>query len=97
MTKRFTREYQARTNRAPTAYAANYYNAVILYGTLASALQKAGLPITGENLLAKRREIGAFDLVGGRVTFEKDGTIRSAMQINEVDGEPAIVETVAAR
>ncbi|MEH2484569.1 ABC transporter substrate-binding protein [Bradyrhizobium sp. AZCC 2230] len=96
VSKRFTREYQAKTNRAPTAYAANYYNAVFLYGTLASALQKAGLPITGENLLAKRREIGVFDLVGGRVTFEKDGTIRSAMQINEVDGEPAIVETVAA-
>jgi ABC-type branched-subunit amino acid transport system substrate-binding protein len=96
VTKRFTREYQTKTKRAPTAYAANYYNAVLLFGTLASALQKAGLPITGENLLAKRREIAAFDLVGGRLTFEKDGTIQSSMQINEVGGEPAVVETVAA-
>jgi ABC-type branched-subunit amino acid transport system substrate-binding protein len=96
VTKRFTREYQTKTKRAPTAYAANYYNAVLLFGTLASALQKAGLPITGENLLAKRREIAAFDLVGGRLTFEKDGTIQSSMQINEVGGEPGVVETVAA-
>jgi branched-chain amino acid transport system substrate-binding protein len=96
VTKRFAREYQAKTNRPPTAYAANYYNAVLLFGALASALQKAGLPITGENLLAKRREIGTFDLVGGRLSFEKDGTIRSAMQINEVGSESGVVETVAA-
>jgi ABC-type branched-subunit amino acid transport system substrate-binding protein len=97
VTKRFTQEYQLKTKRAPTAYAANYYNAVLLFGTLASALQKAGLPVTGENLLAKRREIGAFDLVGGRLSFEKDGTIRSAMQINEVDGGVGkVAEIVAA-
>jgi ABC-type branched-subunit amino acid transport system substrate-binding protein len=96
VTRRFTQEYQTKTKRAPTAYAANYYNAVLLFGTLASALQKAGLPITGENLLAKRREIAAFDLVGGRLSFEKDGTIQSAMQINEVGGEPGVVETVTA-
>jgi len=97
VTKRFTQEYQLKTKRAPTAYAANYYNAVLLFGTLASAVQKAGQPVTGENLLAKRREIGAFDLVGGRLSFEKDGTIRSAMQINEVDGGAGkVVEVVAA-
>jgi ABC-type branched-subunit amino acid transport system substrate-binding protein len=96
VTQRFMREYQAKTNRLPTAYAANYYNAVLLFGTLASALQKAGLPITGENLLAKRREIATFDLVGGRLSFEKDGTIRSAMQINEVGRESGVFETVAA-
>jgi ABC-type branched-subunit amino acid transport system substrate-binding protein len=96
VTRRFTQEYQTKTKRAPTAYAANYYNAVLLFGTLASALQKAGLPITGENLLAKRREIAAFDLVGGRLSFETDGTIHSSMQINEVGGEPGVVETVAA-
>jgi hypothetical protein len=36
-------------------------------------------------------------LVGGRLSFEKDGTIQSSMQINEVGGEPGVVETVAAR
>jgi ABC-type branched-subunit amino acid transport system substrate-binding protein len=97
VTKRFMSQYQAKTKRAPTAYAANYYNAVILFGELASALEKAGLPITGENLLAKRREIGSFDLVGGRVSFEKDGTIHSPMQINEVDGGAGkVVEVIAA-
>jgi ABC-type branched-subunit amino acid transport system substrate-binding protein len=96
-TRRFVLEYQSKTKRAPTAYAANYYNAVLLFGTLASALQKAGLPVTGDNLLAKRREIGAFDLVGGPLSFEKDGTIRMAMQINEVDGGAGkVVEVVAA-
>lgn len=98
VTKRFVREYQAKTNRAPNAYAANYYNAVLLFGELALALQKESLPVTGENLLAKRREIGSFDLVGGRLSFEKDGTIRSAMQINEVDGGAGrVVEVVAAQ
>lgn len=98
VTKRFMQEYQSKTNRAPTAYAANYYNAVLLFANLASALEKAGSPVTGENLLGKRREIGSFDLVGGRVSFEKDGTIRSAMQINEVDGAAGkVVEVVAAQ
>jgi branched-chain amino acid transport system substrate-binding protein len=97
VTKRFIGEYEAKTKRAPTAYAANYYNAVLLFGALASALQKANLPVTGENLLTKRREIGSFDMVGGRLSFEKDGTVRSAMQINEVDGGAGkVVEVVVA-
>jgi branched-chain amino acid transport system substrate-binding protein len=86
VTKRFVQEYQEKTRREPTAYAANYYNAVLLFGILASELEKSNKPITGENLLAKRREVQAFNLIGGRVKFEEDGTVQGAMQINEVDG-----------
>jgi ABC-type branched-subunit amino acid transport system substrate-binding protein len=86
VTKRFVDEYQASSKRAPTAYAANYYNAVRLFGLLAGELQKAGKPITGENLLAARREMRSFDLVGGKLTFQEDGTVISPIQINEVDG-----------
>jgi ABC-type branched-subunit amino acid transport system substrate-binding protein len=86
VTKRFVEGYKTKNTRAPTAYAANYYNAVRLFGLLAADLQKAGKEVTGESLLAKRKQVKSFDLVGGRITFEDDGTVRAPMQINEVDG-----------
>src|SRR5690606_20522543 len=52
ITKRFVDDYKARHNKMPTAYVANYYNAVRLFGLLAQELEKQGKPITGENLLA---------------------------------------------
>jgi ABC-type branched-subunit amino acid transport system substrate-binding protein len=86
VTKRFARDYKVKNNRAPTAYAANYYNAVRLFGLLAADLQKVDKTITGENLLLRRQEVKSFDFVGGRISFEDNGTVRAPMQINEVDG-----------
>ena len=86
VTKRFVDDYKARHNKMPTAYVANYYNAVRLFGLLAHELEKQGKPITGENLLAQRIETKTFDMVGGKVTFAEDGTVVSPMQINEIDG-----------
>jgi ABC-type branched-subunit amino acid transport system substrate-binding protein len=95
VTKRFVDEYQASAKRAPTAYAANYYNAVRLFGLLVAELQKSGQPLNGENLLAKRRDMRTFDLVGGKVTFQNDGTVITPIQINEVDGESGkVIEVV---
>ena len=86
VTRRFVDDYQARHNKMPSTYTANYYNAVRLFALLASELQKQGKPITGENLLAQRNETKTFDLLGGQVTFQDNGTVISPMQINEVDG-----------
>lgn len=86
VTKRFVDDYKAKYNKMPTTYTANYYNAVRLFALLAHELQKQGKPVTGENLLAQRRETKTFDLVGGKATFADNGTVVSAMQINEVDG-----------
>ena len=65
---------------------ANYYNAVMVFGILAQALEKAGKPITGENLLEQRRRAGTFDLVGGKMTFQSNGTVAMPVQIQEIDG-----------
>jgi branched-chain amino acid transport system substrate-binding protein len=87
VTKRFVDDYKARHNKTPTAYIANYYNAVRIFGLLAQDLIKAGKPITGENLLAQRKQVKTFDLVGGKVTFSDNGTVVSPMQVNEIDGK----------
>src|SRR5207245_965611 len=63
VTKRFVDDYKAKHNKLPSAYIANYYNAVRLFALLAKDLQKKGKPITGENLLAQRIETKTFDLV----------------------------------
>ncbi len=96
ITKRFVDDYKAKHNKMPTAYIANYYNAVRLFGLLAHELQKQGKPITGENLLAQRIESKTFDMVGGKVTFTKNGTVISPMQINEIDGAGGKVVSVVA-
>lgn len=86
VTRRFVDDYQAQHNKMPSTYTANYYNAVRLFALLASELQKQGKAVTGENLLNQRNETKTFDLLGGQVTFQDNGTVISPMQINEVDG-----------
>lgn len=97
VTKRFVDDYQAKYNKLPSAYIANYYNAVRLFGLLASELKKKGDPITGENLLRQRNETKTFDLVGGKVTFTENGTVISPMQVNEIDGASGKVVSVTGK
>ncbi|EJN07633.1 ABC transporter substrate-binding protein [Herbaspirillum sp. YR522] len=87
VTKRFVDDYKKKYDKMPTAYIANYYNAVRMFGLLAQQLVKKGQPVTGENLLKQRIETKSFDLVGGRVTFADNGTVTMPMQINEIDGK----------
>lgn len=88
VTKGFVDAFRKKYNKMPTAYAANYYNATLLAGILGHDLEQAKKPITGENMLEQRLATKSFDLVGGKVSFTKEGTIISPIQINEVDGAP---------
>lgn len=96
VTRRFVDDYKAKHNQMPTAYIANYYNAVRLFGLLASDLDKKGKAITGENLLEQRLETKTFQLVGGEVTFAENGTVVSPMQVNKITGQAAEVVSVVA-
>jgi len=87
VTRRFVDDYRKKYGKTPTAYIANYYNSVRLFGLLAQQLNKKGLPITGENLLKQRTETKTFDMVGGKVTFNENGTVQMPLQVNEVDGK----------
>lgn len=86
LTQRFVSDYKAKYGRKPTAYAANYYNAVRLFAILAAKLEHDGKPVTGANLLAAREQFQHFDLVGGSVSFDANGTVRAPIQINQIDG-----------
>lgn len=86
LTTRFLQEYKAKYGKTPGHFAINYYNAAYLFGTLASALEKKGQSVTGENLLAQRRETKTFEFVGASVTFNEDGTINAPMEVKEIDG-----------
>ena len=87
VTKRFVTEFKAKYGKAPNYYGANYYNAVMLFAILAQGLEKKGEAITGENLLKERRAVGTFNLVGGKMEFQANGSVIMPMQINEVDGK----------
>jgi len=84
--KRVASEYKEKSGKEANAYVANYYNAVMVFAQLAQQLEKAGKPVTGENLLAQRRASPGFDLVGGKMTFQENGTVAMPVQIQEVDG-----------
>ena len=87
LTKRFVTDFKAKYNKEPGPYVVNYYNAVFLFAQLAAELEKKKQPITGENLLKQRLDTKEFKFVGGTVSFEKNGTVVSPIQINEVDGK----------
>ena len=86
VTKRFVADFKEKNGKDPSAYNVNYYNATLLYGLLAAALEKDGTEITGENLLAKRLEMKTFDMVGGTVSFQDNGTLLSPIEIKKIAG-----------
>jgi branched-chain amino acid transport system substrate-binding protein len=84
--QRVAKEYKEVSGKEANAYVANYYNAIMVFGILAQQLEKAGKPITGTNLLEQRRASPTFDLVGGKMTFQQNGTVSAPVQIREIDG-----------
>ncbi len=95
VTKRFVDDFKAKNGKEPTAYNVNYYNAVRLYGLLAQALEKAGKDITGANLLAERKATKSFDLVGGTVSFQDNGTLLFPIEVKVVkSGKTEALTTV---
>ena len=84
VTKRFVDDYSKKYNKQPTAYVANYYNAVRLFALLAQDLEKHKQPISGENLLKARKELKTFDMVGGKMVFNENGTVTMPIQVNQV-------------
>jgi ABC-type branched-subunit amino acid transport system substrate-binding protein len=95
VTKRFIEDYKAKYQKQPTAYIVNYYNAVRLFGLLAHALEAKKQEVTGANLLAERKATKSFDLVGGTVSFQENGTLVAPIQINVIKsgaGQP--VQTI---
>ena len=87
LTKRMVADYRAKFGKDPSMYVLNYYNAVLTFAELAAALEKAGKPVTGENLLAQRKATPSFEFVGAKVSFADDGTVKSPIQINEIVGD----------
>lgn len=86
VTKRFVDDYKAEHDKNPTSYIANYYNAVRVFGILAQALEEQDKELTGANLLAQRKATETFELVGGEVSFQENGTLSAPIQVLEVDG-----------
>lgn len=95
VTKRFVTDFREKTGNDPTAYNANYYNAVRLFGLLAAAVEEKGEDVTGPNLLAERQATKTFDFVGGKVTFLDNGTVVAPIQINRIENGAGVpIDTV---
>ena len=86
ISQRLARDWKTKKGKEPTAYVANYYNAVMVFVKLAQALEKSGQPITGENLLKLRKTSGSFDVAGGKMQFLPNGTVSMPLSIYEIDG-----------
>jgi branched-chain amino acid transport system substrate-binding protein len=86
VTARFVADFRKKYQKDPSPYAANYYNAVLVFAKLAQRLEKQGKPITGESLLAALAENRTFDVVGGRLEFLGNGTVTMPIAIKAVGG-----------
>lgn len=96
VTKRFVDDYRAANGKTPTSYVANYYNAVRVFALLAKELEAQGKDVTGENLLAQRKATDKFELVGGSVSFQDNGTLLAPIQVLEVTGGAGEIKKVYA-
>lgn len=95
MTKKFREDFKKKYGNAPNYYQVNYYNAVIIYADLIKYLQDHNQSFTGPHLLNALHSIGSFDVVGGKVSFRKDGTVQMPIAINRLkNGKPETVTVV---
>jgi ABC-type branched-subunit amino acid transport system substrate-binding protein len=92
VTKRFVTDWRAKHKADPNTYNQNYYNALRLFGLLASSLEKAGKPVNGDNLRSEMLRVRKFSFVGGEGTFDDKGCISMPMQINQLKGgKPQVI------
>jgi branched-chain amino acid transport system substrate-binding protein len=84
VTARFVADFKKRYNKLPSFYSANYYNAVLVTAKAMQSLERKGKPITGENIRGEFLAIKTFDVVGGKLEFQPDGTVKMPIQMNEL-------------
>ena len=95
MTKKFRADFKKKYGSAPNYYQVNYYNAVIVYADLIKYLQDHNQKFTGPNLLKALHSIASFDVVGGKVSFRKNGTVQMPIAINRLkNGKPETMTVV---
>jgi branched-chain amino acid transport system substrate-binding protein len=86
ITARFVKDFQAKYNKLPSPYTANYYNAVLIAAKVMQGLEKKGAKVTGETIRAEMQAIRVFDVVGGKLEFQPNGTVHMPMQVNLISG-----------
>jgi branched-chain amino acid transport system substrate-binding protein len=84
--KRFVEGWRAKFKTEPVTYGLNYYNGTMLFALLAQGLEQAGKPVDGDNLRAELMRLRKFQLAGGEVAFDEQGSASSAIQISRVRG-----------
>lgn len=84
VTARFVRDWRQRHNGDPSNYAQNYYNGTLLYAQLLAALEQAGKDVDGPAMLETMHRIRTFQLAGGDLSFNDNGTATMPIQINQV-------------
>ncbi len=82
ITQRFVKDFEARARRAPSRYAANYYNAVLIYAAVVKDLEQREVAPSGEAVQRIRR----IDVVGGTLEFQPDCAAQLPLQVNQITG-----------
>lgn len=86
LTRRFAADFKARFGSDPGTYNTNYYNATRLFALLAQRIERENGQVNGDSLRAALLAGREFELVGGRASFDEQGSMTAAIQINEVRG-----------
>jgi branched-chain amino acid transport system substrate-binding protein len=85
----------ANGGKAPIPYDIDAYNAADIFGQLVDRVTAAHKSVTGENLAASIRQNPTFELVGGKIVFQADGTIAEAVDVSTVkDNATSLITTV---
>lgn len=86
ITARFVKDYQAKYNKLPSFYTANYYNAVLITAKVMQSLEKKGVKVSGDAIRGEVQATRVFDVVGGKLEFQPDGTVHMPIQVNLISG-----------
>jgi len=90
LTRDFVKVFREKYHKDPTPYNENFFNAVLLFGSLASALEKQGKPVNGDTLRSQLLSQRTFSFVGGTGTFDDNCDISLPVAIDEVVGDGTV-------
>jgi branched-chain amino acid transport system substrate-binding protein len=86
-TKFFNTDFKKRYPKAtPNTVTVNYANAVIIAAKAIAYLHSKKEAVTGENIATAIHTLKDFDVIGGTVSFQPNGTVETSINVLEITG-----------
>lgn len=93
-TKFLVEEYAERhPDRTVGTLVANYFSNMVILGELAKQIEDDGGEFDGDDLMERLHATDAFEVVGGSISFDEGGLVKTGIDIMKLEGGKSVFVT----